>query len=62
MERNTQQQQQQQGERENATPNTPLTVESQISKSESDGDVVFYMDEPRAGKHQKNYIVCKTFN
>lgn len=39
---NTQQQQQQ-------TPNTPNTVESQISKSESDGDVVFYMEEPRAG-------------
>uniref|UniRef100_A0A336MUT2 Potassium voltage-gated channel subfamily KQT member 1 n=1 Tax=Culicoides sonorensis TaxID=179676 RepID=A0A336MUT2_CULSO len=31
------------------TPNTPNTVESQISKSESDGDVVFYMEEPRAG-------------
>lgn len=32
------------------TPNTPNTVESQISKSESDGDVVFYMEEPRAGE------------
>lgn len=32
------------------TPNTPNTIETQISKSESDGDVVFYMEEPRAGE------------
>lgn len=36
------------------TPNTPNTIETQISKSESDGDVVFYMEEPRAG--ESNFI------
>lgn len=39
------------GESTQQTPNTPNTVESNITKSESDGDVVFYMEEPRAGKH-----------
>lgn len=38
------------------TPNTPNTVESQISKSESDGDVVFYMEEPRAGESEFLFI------
>lgn len=38
------------GQQEQQTPNTPNTVESQLSKSESDGDVVFYTEEPRAGK------------
>lgn len=38
------------GQQEQPTPNTPNTVESQLSKSESDGDVVFYTEEPRAGE------------
>lgn len=50
MERNSQMGQGSQQAEASQTPNTPNTVESQITKSESDGDVVFYMEEPRSGE------------
>lgn len=59
MERNSQMTsrgEQQQQQDAGPTPNTPLTAESQISKSESDGDVVFYMEEPRSGEWSIRFL------